>query len=351
MTKPVLILDAYWRTMDELFSSSAKERLLKQYSVVWGKDEPIPDDVYNDALPKAEILIAETPKVDQHTLTQAPNLKCIVEVSGAFPDTIDYGACANAGIEVLSCAPGFRQSVAEMGLAFALSGARGVMTEHENFRAGTEHWLSDNAETDFTIYGAPIGFLGFGQIAQEITRLLKPFSPTIAAFDPWLPAPVADDYGVELMALDDVLVRSRCVFVTAVPTAENYHLLNEEKLAMLQKNALLIVLSRAHLVDFDALELLLKSGHIRAAIDVFPSEPVASNQAIRKMDNVILSPHRAAAVQGGRQLIGDMILSDLAALFAGQSVRRLGVADLSRMSLLAGVGDADSVGEMASSRS
>ncbi len=351
MTKPVVILDAYWRTIDELFSTSAKERLLEHYSVIWGKDEPIPDDVYNNALPDAEVLIAETPKVDAGTLTRAPKLKCIIEVSGAFPDTIDYKACSEAGIEVLSCAPGFRQSVAEMGLAFALAGARGVIAEHENFRSGQEHWLSDNTETDFTLYGAQVGFIGFGQIAREIVRLLKPFSANITAFDPWLPAHVAREHGVELVALDELLGKSRCVFVTAAPTAENYHLLNADKLALLQKNALLIVLSRAHLVDFDALEKVLGCGQIRAAIDVFPSEPVPPDAAIRTMKNVTLSPHRAAAVQGGRQLIGDMILDDLAAMFAGERNRTLGVADLSRMKLIAGVGDAASVANMASSRS
>lgn len=69
---------------------------------------------------------------------QAPHLRTIVEVSGAFPDKIDYTACFEAGIEVLSCAPGFRQSVTEIGLAMALAGARRLAHEHEAFRAGRE---------------------------------------------------------------------------------------------------------------------------------------------------------------------------------------------------------------------
>ena len=78
---------------------------------------------------------------------------------------------------------------------------------------------------------------------------------------------------------------------------------------------------------------------------------MAKQAAIRDLDNVILSPHRAAAVCGGRQLIGDMILDDLASLFAGGKSRILGTANLERMKLLAGVGDADSVSAMASTRS
>lgn len=346
MSKPVLILDPDWRRMDELFSESTKARLFADFDVVWGQDGAIPNDLYEAATPNAKVLIAATPMVDAVTLKRAPNLRTIIEVSGAFPDTIDYTACFEAGIEVLSCAPGFRQSVAEMGLAMALAGARGLVAEHEAFRTGQEHWLSDNAATDFTLFGAPIGFIGFGQIAQELTRLLAPFRPRISAYDPWLSNSVARNHGVDLLALDDVLTSSRCVFVTAVPTSENYHLLNAERLARLSNNALLVLLSRAHLVDFDALEAELETGRIRACIDVFPTEPVSADNTIRSQKAAILSPHRAAAVHQGRQLIGDMILSDLRSIESGRQERTLSQASQATIAMLQGQGDAKKVAEM-----
>ena len=88
--------------------------------------------------------------------------------------TIDYQACADRGVEILSCAPGFRSAVAEMVLAMTLSAARGLVREHEAFRTGKERWLEDCAQTDFTLFNASVGFVGFGQIAQEMTRLLAP---------------------------------------------------------------------------------------------------------------------------------------------------------------------------------
>lgn len=350
MTKPILILDPDWRLMDELFSAATRTALFERYDVVWGQDGAIPNDVLNAALPRAEILIAATPKVTAETLAQAPNLRTIIEVSGAFPDTIDYGACFDAGIELLSCAPGFRQSVAEMGLAMALAGARGLVDQHEAFRRGEEHWLADRPVTDFSLFGADIGFVGFGQIAQELTRLLAPFGANIRAYDPWLPEQVAAGYGVTLAPLDDVLTRSRCVFVAAAPTSENYHLLDAERLARLQSNALLVVLSRAHLVDFAALDAELATGRIRACLDVFPTEPVPKDAPIRSADAAILSPHRAAAVDKGRQLIGDMILADLKAIQDGAPARMLSRANQQTIAALAGVGDAHSVSNMAQDR-
>lgn len=350
MSKPVVIIDPDWRRMDELFSPSAQSALRERYDVIWGQDGSIPSDVLAQALPEAEVLIAATPHVDADTLRRSPNLRTIIEVSGAFPDTIDYLACFDAGIEVLSCAPGFRQSVAEMGLAMALAGARGLVDEHEAFRKGDERWLADREDTDFSLFGADVGFVGFGQIAQEITRLMTPFAPRVRAFDPWLPEAVAHAFQAELCSLDQVMTHSRCLFVTAAPSSENHHLIDLASLKRMPRNALLVVLSRAHLVDFEALKSELESGRIRACIDVFPYEPVARDDGLRTKPNVVLSPHRAAAVAGGRQLIGDMIFADLDSIRLGASERKLSVARLETIAVLAGVGDAASVSEMARDR-
>lgn len=350
MTKPTVILDPHWRQMDELFSPQAAKQLFAEYDVAWGQDAAIPAEIYAQALPKASVIIAAAPDIQAQTLAKAPQLRAVIEVSGAFPDTIDYAACATAGVEVLSCAPGFRRAVAEMGLGMAIAGARGVVNEHEAFRTGDENWLNDNVETDFTLFGARVGFVGFGQIAQELTRLLAPFGCEIQAYDPWLPADTAARYRVALVDLDTVLRHARCLFVAAVPTHENRHLIDADNLAKLQNHALVVLLSRAHLVDFDALTDAAISGRIRAAIDVFPNEPLTANDGLRHCKNVILSPHRAAAVAGGRQLIGDMILADLGAIFENQPTRQLGQADASKMQSLAGVSDGAQVATMAGER-
>ncbi|WP_299372855.1 NAD(P)-dependent oxidoreductase [uncultured Tateyamaria sp.] len=350
MPKPTVILAPHWRGLTELFRAEDLRAVHGMCDVVWGQDAPIPDDVLARAMPQAEVLIAETPRVTAQTLAQAPHLKMVIEVSGAFPDTIDYAACAARGVEVLSCAPGFRQSVAEMGLAMALSTARGLVAEHEAFRTGGEAWLADREDRDFTLFGARVGFVGFGQIAQELTRLLAPFGVRISAYDPWLPAAVAQDYGIALAALADVLEGSQVLFVAAVPTSENRHMIDAQALARIPRGAVLILLSRAHLVDFDALGDAVTRGHIRAAVDVFPSEPLAADDALRQAHGVILSPHRAAAVPGGRQLIGEMIRDDIRAMIAGDPMRRLAVASLAVIDKLAGATDGQDVAQMAQAR-
>ncbi len=338
--KPSVILAPHWRRVDELFSREAFERLNSRFELVWARDESMPKSLLERAIPSAMAYVSSEPELGAAELARAGNLKAVIEVSGAFPTTIDYRGCAEKGIEVLSCAPGFQRTVAEMALAMMLAGARGLVNEHERFRHGTERWLSDNPGEDFSLFGASIGFIGMGSIAREIVRLLAPFSPTISAYDPWLDAGVADGCSVTLAPLEDVLSRSRCVVVAAAPSTENYQLLNAKALDMLPLGALVVVISRAHLVDLPVLIQAAESARIRLATDVFEEEPVRQDDAMRSAKNCIFSPHRAAAVAKGRQLIGDMIVDDLEAIAEGKSPKRLQRVSADAVARLAGVGSA-----------
>ncbi|MEL6296807.1 MAG: NAD(P)-dependent oxidoreductase, partial [Pseudomonadota bacterium] len=100
-----------------------------------------------------------------------------------------------------------------------------------------------------------------------------------------------------------------------------------ELIARLQHGALVVVISRAWCADFDALTAAARAGRIRVATDVYPDEPLAADDPIRDGRNMILSPHRAAAVPGGRQLIGEMILHDVRAILDGAPERQLKPAD------------------------
>ena len=350
MIRPAVVLAPHWRQMSELFSADRETELRRMCDVVWGRDEPIPESVLDAALPDATVLIASAPVISAESLARMSCLKAVIEVSGSFPNTIDYSACSRKGVEVLSCAPGFRSSVAEMGLAMALAAARGLVTEHEAFRKGREGWLKDNPKTDFSLFGAKVGFVGFGQIARELSRLLTPFRPRIRTFDPWLPAGVADRHGVGTCGLEKLASWARCLFVTAVPTTENRGMVSADVLRRMPDHSVVILLSRAHLVDFDALMAEVKSGRLRVAADVFPVEPLAAESPLRRLGNVILSPHRAAAVAGGRHLIGDMIVDDLRALFSGETTRRLARANSHTISRLVDASDALRVAEMATKR-
>lgn len=350
MSKPVALLDPQWRRLDELFAQTDLDELGQLCDLVWAKQEPMPESLRMEALTNATFYLSSLPIVDAAQLEKATKLRAVIELYGAFPDTIDYPACFARGVDVLATGPGMRGSVAEMAVAMALSGARGLVQEHELFRVGKEHWLNDNPQTDFSLYGQSIGFVGFGSIAKECCRLLAPFEPAVSVYDPWLDAKVADDFGTKMVSLEELARTSRCFFVTAAPTKTNEGVVSKAIIDALPHAALLVLVSRAHLIDFDALIAAAGEGRIRAAIDVFPLEPLAENHPLRSMQNVILSPHRAAAVSGGRQLMGRLVLEDIKLMIAGQEPANLQRARPEYVGDLAGVQHSKKLEDMADER-
>ena len=322
--KPSIILDNHFRKREELFRDETFEELTGLCEVHGGRNEPMPREEVLTHLPKAAFYVASRPEMSALEVNTAAHLKATIEVSGAFRDGLDYAACFDRGIEVLSCSPGFRNSVAEMTLAMMLAGGRGLVAEHEAFRTGTERWLDDRDDTDFSLYRQTVGFIGYGQISRETHRLITPFAPKIMAYDPYISEA---DTAVELTDLETLVTRCQIVVVAAVPSESTRGLLSAELISKLQPAALVIVISRAWCADFPALVQAAQDGRIQVATDVFPDEPLASDDPLRTSSNVILSPHRAAAVPGGRHLIGDMILHDVKAILAGAPERQLKRAD------------------------
>lgn len=331
MQKPTMILNPHFRKMDELFSDETREELFGLCEIIGGTDAPLSDATINAHLAKASFLVAARPIIDEEMLRKAPQLRSVIEVSGAFHEEIDYRACHSHGVEVLSCAPGFRQSVAEMGLAMMLAAGRGLVAEHEAFRSGRENWLDDRSSTDFSLFRQSVGFVGYGNIARELHRLIEPFQPSVAAYDPWL-SRFPD--GVTAMSLKNLFETCRIVVVTAVPSEDNAGLIDTDAINSMSRGSALILLSRAHVIDFAAALSAARTGKITLATDVYPSEPVPQGDAMRSNPGVIHSPHRAAAVPGGRQLIGDMILHDVKSILNGRSERHLLKADVDRVSEL-----------------
>lgn len=112
--------------------------------------------------------------------------------------------------------------------------------------------------------------------------------------------------------------------------------------------ALLFVLTAVAVPD--SVQNALVEGRIRAAIDVFPVEPLGADHVLRRLPNVILSPHRAAAVPGGRQLMGHLIVEDIARMIGGQSPSNLQRARPEHVMDLAGVQHSKKLVSMAEER-
>ena len=310
-----VIFDPEPRTAEDIFSAEDKKAFFAGYDVVeWrGEDR---ESFYAEHLPDAEVVISQQP-MEKSRLDIAPKLRCIINVETNFLPNVDYETCFQRGIHVIAPSSVFAAPVAEIGLGMALSLARGIHTAHGDFVAGRElYGLDGNHEAEL-LAGADVGFVGFGDLGRAVHKLLAGFQPKIRAFDPWLPDGVLERYGVIPASLDEVLSKSRFVFVVATITTENAHLLNAEKLGLMQQGAKLLLLSRAAVADFDALKHFAGTGRIHVATDVFPEEPVPADDPIRTVPNILFSAHRAGALTSALQNIGKLTLEDLGQIARG----------------------------------
>jgi phosphoglycerate dehydrogenase-like enzyme len=215
------------------------------------------------------------------------------------------------GIHVVTTGQVFAEPVAELGLGFALSLARGIVDADVAFREGSELWGGDGNASARLVAGSEIGIIGFGDLGKALRRVLSGFRAKIRVFDPWMPRSILEDNGVEAASLKDVLTKSDFVFVVAAVTSENKGFLGTDAFASMRKGAAFVLLSRADVVDFDALMAAVASGHIVAASDVYPQEPLPLDHPVRKLKGFIRSAHRAGALDSAFKKMGEMVLEDM----------------------------------------
>jgi phosphoglycerate dehydrogenase-like enzyme len=215
-----------------------------------------------------------------------------------------------------------------MGLALALAVSRDIAASDQAFREGTEEWMHAGNVGTFLLYGKPVGFIGYGSLARNLQPLLAPFACPISVYDPWLASGFLRSQKVEPVDLEQLLETSRFIFVLAAPSHENRALLSRRLLERIQPGAVLVLLSRAHVIDFDALTDLVLAGRFRAAIDVFPTEPMPLDHPIRRARGALLSAHRAGSVTEGLWEIGTMVVDDLEAIARHLPPQRLQGAQL-----------------------
>ncbi len=184
--KPVVVIDPHFRRMTEIFAPADLDRLHSLAQVEWGKDEPMPMEFASEVFPEALALVMCYDWRYGDALRIAARLRAILDVSGGFPENLDYEYCFARGIRVLSASPGFGSQVAEMALGMALAASRDIAAGDRAMRSGNEKWRRAGNQNAFLLYGKRVGFIGFGGIGRRLRPLLEPFGCPIAVYHPWV---------------------------------------------------------------------------------------------------------------------------------------------------------------------
>jgi len=244
-----------------------------------------PDDVA-----RYDAILSLRPALTAASLSGADHRLKLLARFGAGYDSVDLAACEAAGVLVTNTPDGVRRPVATTVLTFILALSHKLMIKDRLTRTG--RWAERTRFMGEGLVGKVVGSIGFGSIAQEAFRLLKPLDMIHLANSPSRHPEEARALNVREVDLDTLLSESDYVCINAPLTASSRRMIGARELGLMKPTAYLINTGRGQIVDEPALYAALAEGRIAgAALDVFEQEPVSPDNPILKLENVIVSPH------------------------------------------------------------
>ncbi|MDR1282960.1 MAG: hydroxyacid dehydrogenase [Opitutaceae bacterium] len=310
--KPLILLDPHPRPVDLIFDAATRARLENIGNVVWHDGSSPAHDAHIDRyLPETTILIGQS-SLPRERLDRAPKLRAVFNVESNFLPNIDYAECHRRGIPVLSTGPVFARPVAEMALGMALASARRIHEADAAVRSGKETLYGEGDNQDsFLLSGKTLAIVGFGNLGRALFPLVKPFGGEILVSDPWIHPAVLREQGAIPASLGECFARASIVFLMAATTTENAGGIDARFFQKMQRGSIVVLASRAGIVNFDHLLDAAASGHIRAAIDVWPDEPIPQNHRARATPNTLLQAHRAGNIPEIWPWMGQLVADDI----------------------------------------
>jgi len=237
-----------------------------------------------------DALCVLNPKVPAAVVSGPARRVKIVARMGVGYDSVDVAACTAHGVILTNTPDGVRRPVATSILLLILALSHKLLVKDAITRAGL--WAETIAHMGDGLTGKTVGSLGVGNIGSELFRLLAPLGMVHMAFDPYVTPEAAATLGVRLTDKDTVLRESDFVCVNTPLTPETRRMVGEREFALMKPTACFINTARGPIVDEKALYAALVERRIAgAALDVFEQEPVALDNPILKLDNVIVTPH------------------------------------------------------------
>ena len=247
-------------------------------------------EITPDIMASYDGLYVNSPQVTAHSVSRADCRVKIVARHGVGYDSVDVKALADKGIITTNTPVAVRRPVAVAALTFVFALAGRLITKDKLTREG--RWHERTSHMGLGLTTRTLGVIGVGGIGQELLALAKPFGWRMLASDPHVATSRIEALGADHVSTETLLSQSDFVVCSLILNAQTRHFLNAKRLALMKKQAYLINMARGPVVDEVALIHALQSGALAgAALDVFEQEPVASDNPLLTMDNVLLAPH------------------------------------------------------------
>ena len=275
--------------------------------------KPLKSEEVAELLPGVDGYIAGVDTIDRAALQRADRLKVIARY-GVGVDKVDLDAAAELGVIVTNTPGANSVSVAELTVGLLLALARQIPEGAAALRQGLYPRLAG-----LSLEGKTVGILGLGAIGKELAKRLRGFDCRLLAYDPVPDRGFAEEHGIGLVSLNEVLQFSDFVSLHLPLLPETRGLVNRDFLAGMKRGAFLVNTARGEIIDETALLEALQSGQLRgAALDVFAVEPPPPDSPLLAMKQVISTPHLASQTDSATNRMGWMALNDCLAVLRGE---------------------------------
>ncbi len=263
-------------------------------------------------------VVVLTPRVTNRTLRGRSDL-LVLGRFGVGYDSVDVAACTEADVLLTIAVGAVDRSVAEATLTWMLALSHHVRSKDLLVRTG--NWEGRSQFMGSELRRRTLGMIGFGRIAQALVQLASGFGmKACLAYDPIVDRRIAEEHGVELVGLDELLARSDFVSIHCPLNEKTKDLIGPAQLALMKPEAFLINTARGGIVDEEALYQALRNHRIAgAAIDVFAQEPITAPHRFGDLDNVLLAPHCIAWTEELFSDIGSAVCQGMLDLARGQT--------------------------------
>jgi D-3-phosphoglycerate dehydrogenase / 2-oxoglutarate reductase len=245
----------------------------------------------------ADALVTHLAPVTAEVIAAGHGTLRVVGVTRGGPVNVDLDAASAAGVQVVHLPGRNLGAVAEYCVGTMICAMRGLPAAAAELAAGRWDATGFRYErTGLELRAATVGLVGLGAVGMRVAELLRAFGSRVVAHDPYADPADAERLGVTLTDLPTLLAGSDVVSLHARLTDETRRIIDAEALAVMRPGSVLVNTARGELVDPEALDAALASGHVRAAVlDVFDPEPPAPGDPLSARPEVFATPHLAGA--------------------------------------------------------
>jgi D-3-phosphoglycerate dehydrogenase len=251
----------------------------------------------------ADAILQQYAKIPRQTIEKLTRCKAICRY-GTGVDIVDVEAAYEHGMVVTNVPDYALDEVADHSITLALMLLRRIPWYTAATRAGRWHWSESKGPIQ-RLRDSTWGLIGFGRIAQNISRKIRAFGFHMVSSDPYVSEGFMATFGVEKVELGGLLERSDVVNVMCPYTKETEHLIDGPALRRMKRTAVLINCARGKIVDNRALFRALSEGWIASAgLDDTEEEPAKlarwnpADNPLFSLDNCLVTPHVAYVSAG-----------------------------------------------------